>query len=273
MKVTNDKTQLIVSVSISDSSDIEDFGLGDDHLREAMSEFALYILSSGMNLAYGGDLRNDGFTELLIELQSRYRQYSEPPRLARVTSYFAWPVHICIPIGELKRLYSKFGRQIQFILLDSEGGRMSIDARQEIIPWKPSQDEWTNGLTKMRDIMCNETDARILIGGRVEGYKGRMPGIAEEALLSFQKKQALYILGGYGGCARNIVKKIGIVDLVEKVSSDWAGQEQFENFTANDLNNGLSLEENQVLAQTPFIDQAVALVLHGLRQLQSKTLT
>lgn len=270
MKVINNNTQLIVAISISNSSDIEEFGLGDDHLREAMSEFALYILSAGMNLAYGGDLRNDEFTELLIELQSRYRHYSEPACSARVTSYFAWPVHICIPVDDLKQLYSKYGRQIQFVLLDSEGERMSIDARQDILPWNPNKDEWTSGLTKMRDVVCNETDARILIGGRVEGYKGRMPGIAEEALLSFQKKQALYILGGYGGCARDIVKKIELLDSVEEVSSDWAGQENFKNFTAIDLNNGLSLEENQVLAQTPFIDQAVALVLHGLHQLQIK---
>ena len=52
----------------------------------------------------------------------------------------------------------------------------------------------------MRRTMLAQTNARILLGGRVENYKGVMPGIAEEALLSLQVGQPLFLLGGFGGC-------------------------------------------------------------------------
>ena len=48
-------------------------GLSDGHLRDAMAEIALNLIASGTSLAYGGDLRQHGFTELLAELLRRYR--------------------------------------------------------------------------------------------------------------------------------------------------------------------------------------------------------
>ena len=44
--------------------------------------------------------------------------------------------------------------------------------------------KWCVGLTAMRDLMCSHTDARIVLGGKLDGYKGTMPGIAEETLLA-----------------------------------------------------------------------------------------
>ncbi len=68
------------------------------------------------------------------------------------------------------------------------------------------------------------------------------------------------------------MKKIGLLDSIEEASPNWEGQGEFEKFTVKDLKNGLSLEENQVLAETPFVDQAIALVLHGLHQLELNSL-
>ena len=271
MTVFNNPAKLTVAVSISDSLDIEQFGLGEDHLKEAMSEFALYLLSTGMNLAYSGDVCKGGFAELLVELLSRYR-IAEHIGKARVTNYFAWPVHVRMPVEDLKSLHSEFGGSIQYVLLDCEGDRMSIQERSKLLPQEPSDNEWLKGLTTMRKIMCKETHARILVGGRVEDQKGSMPGIAEEALLSFRRGQALFLLGGFGGCTRDILKKIGLLDSIEEASPNWEGQSKFEKFTVKDLKNGLSLEQNQVLAETPFIDQAITLVLHGLRKLQLNSL-
>ena len=50
-------------------------GLSEEHLQDAMTEIALQLLSSGKSLAYGGDLRVHGFTELLFELVERYRDH------------------------------------------------------------------------------------------------------------------------------------------------------------------------------------------------------
>ena len=261
--------EIVVAISISENPDLKEHGLSKHHLRVAMGEFALYILSSGMNLAYSGDLRKEGFVELLMELIARYHNFEVPNGMPRAVNYFAWPVHICMQFEELNKLHSEYGGPVEFVFLDRDGGRLNLQNLPKLVPPELSEEDWTNGLTAMRKMMCNETDARIVLGGRVEGYKGCMPRIAEEALMSLRAGQALFLLGGFGGCARDISTTLGLIESSkEDKASNWAGRANFENFTVDDLNNGLDLEENQVLAQTPFVDQAVALVLHGLRQLR-----
>ena len=55
-----------VAISISESPDMSVLGLSDAHLRDAMDRLALHLLSSGASLAYGGDLRAHGFTDLVV---------------------------------------------------------------------------------------------------------------------------------------------------------------------------------------------------------------
>jgi len=44
-----------------------------------------------------------------------------------------------------------------------------------------------------------------VVGGRTGlGYRGQMPGVLEEALLTFRAKRPLYLVGAFGGCARLI---------------------------------------------------------------------
>ena len=62
-----------VAISTSESPDMAALGLSEAHLRDAMAELALRLLSSGTSLAYGGDLRSHGFTELLFDLVTRYQ--------------------------------------------------------------------------------------------------------------------------------------------------------------------------------------------------------
>jgi hypothetical protein len=50
--------------------------------------------------------------------------------------------------------------------------------------------------------------------------------------------------------------------------SDWINRSRFSRFSANDLCNGLVLGDNVTLARTPHIDQAIALILRGLRNLE-----
>ena len=76
-------------------------GLSDGHLRDAMAEIALQVLASGSSLAYGGDLRQHGFTELLADLVGRYRNHPRHGGTIGVTDYLAWPVHIRMTPSEL----------------------------------------------------------------------------------------------------------------------------------------------------------------------------
>ena len=95
-----------VAISISESPDMSVFGLSGAHLRDAMDRLALHLLASGARLAYGGDLRANGFTEWLFELVSRYRRETSETQIS-VTSYLAWPNHISMPADELEKISKK----------------------------------------------------------------------------------------------------------------------------------------------------------------------
>ena len=85
---------------------------------------------------------------------------------------------------------------------------VGMDAADVVI----TSGEWSAGLTSMRRIMHAKADARVVLGGRVDGYKGTMPGIAEECLMSLKSGQPAFLLGGFGGCARDISETLGLVD-------------------------------------------------------------
>ena len=172
------------------------------------------------------------------------------------------------PAVKLHDLESDLRGSAQLALLGHDGSRLTMEERRALQRHDPDHCEWTEGLTRMREVMRAETDARVVLGGRVEGYKGRMPGIAEEALLSLQSGQAVFLVGGFGGCTRDIAETLGLVDPWAGPGPGWPGREAFEEWGAEDLHNGLSRDENRVLAQSPYVDEVVDLVLRGLERLR-----
>ncbi len=257
------------AISISESPDLAFFGLGPGHLREAMAEMAIHMLAQGGDLAYGGDLRPGGFTELLFELVSRYPRPDDTGDAVRVTNYLAWPVHIQMARDALCNLEDRLRGIAEVILIGRDGKRLSMDERQALEPHVPDDRQWAAGLTGMRRSMRTGTDARIVLGGRVEDYKGCMPGIAEEVMLSLRAGQPLFLLGGFGGCARDIAETLGLVDSRVGSRSAWPRRKEFERWTTADMRNGLTPEENHILADTPYMDEILVLVKRAIRRLRN----
>ena len=259
-----------IAISISESPDMPALGLSDAHLRDAMVEIARHMLALGARLVYGGDLRQDGFAGLLFELVARHRRDAdEGDDRAAVTNYLAWPVHILQSAVDIETTAADLEGFAELVCLKLDGTRLPIEERCNLASKQPSEAEWSDGLTAMRRTMSAETNARIVLGGSVDNYKGAMPGIAEEALLSLQAGQPLYLMGGFGGCARDIAETVGLVAPWGASRLAWNGRPAFQAFSATDLNNGLTSEENATLAQTPHVDQAIMLVLRGLMRMVS----
>lgn len=258
----------VIAISVSESPDMLMLGLSDQHLRDAMMEIARHMLALGAKLVYGGDLRQYGFSELLFELVARHRRDADQKdNQVGVTNYLAWPVHIVKPFGDLEMAAANLVGTAELVCLTLNGSPMSMEDRQQISQRQPTDMQWSVGLTALRQTMLAQTHARILLGGRVDQYKGTMPGIAEEALLSLQGNQPLYLVGGFGGCARDIAESLGLIAPWVASRSQWAGREAFASFLPADLNNGLSLKQNMTLARTPHVDQAIILILQGLLKL------
>ena len=256
-----------IGISISESPDMQYFGFTDGHLKDAMAGFAIHLLASGANLAYGGDLRDRGFTRLIFDLVLRYRPHRE--KVPPVANYLAWPVHATMTAKDIRALDEELQGFARLVLVGLDGSTMSCDGHRSVQPDTMNQDKWCVGLTAMRELMREQTDARLVLGGKLEGYKGAMPGIAEEALLAIGAKQPVFLIGAFGGCARDIAETLGLVDPWAGSLSTWEGRESFSGYTAGDLNNGLTPAENRQLASTQHVDQAITLVMIGLRRLRT----
>ncbi|MDR2332579.1 MAG: hypothetical protein LBE61_03770 [Burkholderiaceae bacterium] len=263
--------QKTIAISISESPDMSILGLGDEHLRDAMTEIARHLLALGARLIYGGDLRQHGFSDLLFELVARHRRDAdEGDSRSGVTNYLAWPVHILQAIADLETQITEAQDSAELICLRIDGSGLPIEERRGLSPQIPTEQDWADGLTSMRITMMSNSDARIVVGGRVEGYKGAMPGIAEEVLLSLKARIPTFLVGGFGGCTRDIAETLGLIQTRPTSNLGWAHRSEFSAFTSADLNNGLTDKENATLACTPHVDQAITLILRGMMQLVKK---
>ena len=264
---TRSGTPATVAVSASESHDVGAFGLSAGHLRDVVADIALEVLAADMDLAYGGDLREHGLTQLLFNLVVRYTRSEEMGTRTRITNHLAWPVHIAMPVEQIECLAAELRGTAELVLVGDDGTHLTLPERRGLRTRTPRPREWVEGLTAMRRFQRACTDARVVLGGQVAGYKGCMPGVAEEALLSLRAKQPLLLVGGFGGAARDVAETLGLAEPWRGSRHDWAGQSEIAGYTGADLNNGLSREENETLATTPFISQIVVLILRGLKRL------
>lgn len=260
-------SQRSIAISISDSPDMLALGISAAHLDDAMTEIARHLLALGARLVYGGDLRANGFSELLFELVVRHRRDAdEGDRRPAVTNYLAWPVHASMPKEVLLEVSKDLEGLADLSCLDLLGAPIPLNDRLNFEVRTANANEWERGLTAMRSTMLTNSDARIVLGGRTEGYKGIMPGVAEEVAMSLSQGRPVFLLAGFGGCAKDIAEGLGLLK-PPRALREWQGRSQFGGFGIKSLNNGLSEVENRVLAGTPHVDQAVTLILRGLIRL------
>ena len=294
---------LTVVLSVSPADDIARFGLRRTHLDEVLLEISRYLLISGVRLAYGGHLRADGYTIRLADLLRdpvveflRGRDADLSPALPQLVSYLPWPTfasdHDQARLGPLVEVRSGERPADVDETLDAE-------FRPEIgtdIPadTPPRRFGWARGLTEMREQQVRETSGRIVIGGRSSGYKGRMPGVLEETLLTLTAGKPVYLAGAFGGCAKLVIDALeGIqnAELTRAHHSELPNAKELEALyrqraqtwlNCDDafgalasrgmagLQNGLSVEENRELAVTRSSERIVELILTGLQNVYCK---
>lgn len=250
-----------IAVSVSDSPDLTQLGLGSQHLRQAMAEIAQYLFASGGHLIYGGDLRSNGFTSILFELAARYHNRSTGTRVM-FTNYLPWATHVGKSYEEFLAIQEELNPYGKLILLSEEGREIPLNKRKKVAESKPSTESWATSLTSMRNVATELAHARVLLGGSVSGFLGIMPGIAEEALITLKMNKPTYILGGFGGCAGDIVETI--TNPQKQMRRSWAGREKFKEFSAKDMGNGLSPKQNEIMSSTPFIEIIIPYLMKGL---------
>ena len=267
---------LRLGISVSESSDLARLGLTESHFRLAIGEIARSVLVCGGKLAYGGHLDPNGYTAFLIQELYRYGRRDKP-----LCVYLAWQEHQKISLGTLKRQSNKLGMYGDIICLDVNGERMNLPHERSEEPIDELDESIIKqSLTAMRHHMAENIHGRVLIGGKREGFQGNCPGIVEEAIISLEKNQPIYIAGGFGGITLDIIKAMRLDDcswFPEKLDSSASDKrlagclqkitntQKTSSWT--ELQNGLNDAENKMLAATCRPSEIAALINMGLYRL------
>jgi SLOG cluster2/TIR domain len=204
-----------ISVSLGDPVEERARGLSSVlHLQDATRIIARQALAAGATLVYGGALdmkagKPGQLTEALFEMVGAYNRsglMSAPP----LVNYAAWPWTEEVDNDWLAA---------RLEMLEVERGSRPADL-QDPDP-KPGPGKFlrlaetpygryvlARSLSAMREKLVAHTDARVILGGAPHTFRGIIPGIIEEALLTIRKERPLYIMGGFGGAAGLVAKAI-----------------------------------------------------------------
>ncbi len=154
---------------------------------------------------------------------------------------------------------------------------------------------------RMRWMLSCRSVARVLIGGKLTDYSGRMPGVIEEAVLALYFQQPIFVIGAGGGASKVVGELLGLAtserhgaehiqedDLVMDPAPEIVTENNglFRASDGTDLpmspaeatsfiarhafggplwpDNGLSLSENRLLFSTDNPREISELVLRGL---------
>ena len=263
-----------IGLSASSSSDLSRLGLLDDHLRLALGEIARSAITLGGRLQYCGHLERSGYTTFLVEEVKRYSRSDAP-----LSVILAWSVHRGTSLSELRAAEQDLGLLGSIEYLDPTGAVVRKDEGRGEIPLETERDVEVASLTAMRTVAADAADARVLIGGKREGYRGAMPGVLEEALLALERQTPLFLAGGYGGATSELIR------LVEPEALSWLpldnekaavegharALERARGLLDGDgwdaLSNGPEPDENRRLAATHRASEIASLVSLGIGRL------
>jgi len=225
----------LVALSISyERENLLRRGMGIEHLRELLLGLARPLIRGSCTLAYAGHWREteDNFTYDLLQLISDEREdrsAGETPSASSKShrhpirdvlyNHLAWPNYLTVS-PEIEARWAHCCRIIR--VTQQLAGIPAASRVPDSLPVPDSDAATLNSgicLSAMRRLATQgmtleiagipkdqrpkvpRLDARILLGGKLSGYSGFLPGLFEEALLAMENSVPLYILGGFGGSA------------------------------------------------------------------------
>ena len=277
-----------ISVSMSAPRDLHDRGLSDLHLRFVFTELVRHVLAAGGCIAYGGRLDQPAddqpnFTRVMLDMVSGYRPDLRPDdhRLVNFAAATSWAPDDSARRAEFDELTSRYQGRFQVEQCPEWPSQLPAGAGPE--------SRGVLALTSMRERMAEQCVARVVLGGRLDQYSGRYPGVVEEAMCTTDAHRALYVVGGFGGAGAALSAHL-MGQQVPELTQQWqdarspAVSEVAALLTGTPyrldldadlaralppgdwatLRNGLSDADNLRLAATTDTDEVVALVLRGL---------
>lgn len=213
----------LIGLSLSNSPDAPAYGMSEDHLATFAEDTCLFLLLAGLRLGYGGMIGHEGagpnYVERLFAVARSHSPLGERvgADFQPVANYVGWPVHQRYGDEE----YRLYGREAELVTVDQppdlglDPAALEPDDDGYFPPTADDPDlaarrryAWARGMTAMRQRMTADVTARVILGGKLEGYAGVLPGVLEEALLSLRAGRPVYLAGAFGGAAQVVVEAL-----------------------------------------------------------------
>ncbi|MDD4048614.1 MAG: TIR domain-containing protein [Clostridia bacterium] len=274
-----------IGISISEISEENLYGLNMLHLQDMMVEIARYLIAAGAQLSYGGDIRyrkDFNFVDILTTLVENHNHEHEKIN-QKITNYVANYLRKSVS----EQIQSDLINVVKFKFIEPLD---SLDYSSCDVFY--SRYVRARDLTNMREQMNRDISARIIIGGKTQGYQGAYPGLLEEVILAMNVGKPVYLIGAFGGITQEIIKCV-LGEKSEVLSEEYQfnygdynksykyyneralansiNPIDYESITTflkdkgiKGLNNGLTDNENKILFQSTNIIQIISLILKAL---------
>lgn len=257
-----------LGVSVSESEDLARFGATETHLRMALAEIARAVLLANGRLVYGGHLDAEGYTAFLTSEIQRFGSRDRP-----FTGYIPFPVHRRMTSEEIRAQVADLSLLGRYEFLDADGHPIDPLAGRLSTPEAVDEETERRALTAARQVISASIDGQLVVGGKRSGFRGRMPGVIEEVILTMRARKPIFIAGGFGGAAADMTAVLNLDPerwLRIEPPDDRALEELrsvAEDTGWEATSNGLTLEENFRLAVTYRASEVAHLVVTGLSRL------
>ncbi|MEJ5943686.1 TIR domain-containing protein [Pseudokineococcus basanitobsidens] len=222
-----------LTLSVSNSADLSRLGLTEKHLELLVAEVSRAVLLAGAGLAYGGRLSPRGFTDVICDEVERSGREAAVGGVSE-------PLVLTVPLPGHQRMQP----QALDALLDrvASYGRIELIGQDGRLVQAPENADWAPtavgaALTAMRLRTTEAGSLRLLVGGRLRGFTGSLPGVVEEAIATIDAGQPLYVAAGFGGAAAFVARELEIDDLL------WAPG---ANFPSGALDDTLALSREKL---------------------------
>lgn len=223
-----------VALSASESADLGRLGLSEYHCRLVIAEVGRALMLAGATVVYGGNLSADGYSDILLEEAQRFGGNGQVLELAIPESEYT--KH---SVQELNKIDARLGEHGKLLLIRSDS---VIEQVRDVSPRRTDQVVIAEALSAMRAYVSLNTDARVVIGGKLANYQGHLPGVIEEALLTAESGKILLVAGGFGGAATAISNT-----LHPEIDQAW----QPTNFPVGDSNEFVTEALSRIHAARP----------------------
>jgi hypothetical protein len=229
----------LVGLSAGDAQDVRAYGLLPRHLDLVFGAIVAALVIRGARLAYGGDLRQRGFTQQLYDGVAE--AYADDYLLGRSATppfvhYLSANIWTKVPSEKLEEwLTASAGlTEVRFMtgnsyiavkagedkfLIKDHGEQDVASARDVLQLLHRSIGTETNpaqSLALMRRRMGKDCHARILLGGKMYDYSGDEPGVGAEARESLEHGSVVLPLGGFGGASNDVARQLGLREDVRR---------------------------------------------------------